>query len=126
MEAKKAQKEAALQEKESKRALKEEAETPEREALDLIRAEEEKLAQLKREEQKKENERLALEYFARLDSDQVNVRNLEFIKSDFLVCLKAHLAPPREKLSELYRRASRLLPVLDILLLHLPLNCSKM
>jgi hypothetical protein len=44
----------------------------EREALDLIRAEEERLQQLKKEEQKRETERQALEYFTKLDIDQVN------------------------------------------------------
>ena len=46
----------------------------EREALDLIRAEEERLQQLKKEEQKRETERQALEYFAKLDFDQVNIK----------------------------------------------------
>jgi len=44
----------------------------EREALDVIRAEEERLQQLKKEEQKRETERQALEYFTKLDIDQVN------------------------------------------------------
>lgn len=70
IEAKKAQKEVAFNEKEAKKSIKEEAEVPEREALDLIRAEEERLQQLKKEEQKRETERQALEYFTKLDIDQ--------------------------------------------------------
>ena len=71
VEAKKAQKEVAFNEKEAKKAVKEAAEAPEREALDKIRAEEERLQQIKKEEQKLENEKKALEYFAKLDIDQV-------------------------------------------------------
>ena len=71
IDAKRAQKDAAFNEKEAKKAAKEEAEAPEREALDLIRVEEEKLQQLKKEEQRLETERKALEYFSKLDSDQV-------------------------------------------------------
>ena len=71
IEAKKVQKDAAFAEKETKKAAKEAAEGPEREALDKIRAEEERLQQIKKEEQKLENEKKALEYFAKLDIDQV-------------------------------------------------------
>lgn len=82
LETKKVEKEAAFKDREAKKAAKEEAEKPEREALDLIRAEEEKLQQLKKDEQKRETERRALDYFNKMDSDQNGELNKEEVSRE--------------------------------------------
>lgn len=64
-------KEEASVSKDAKRALKEEAEAPEKEALDNIRAEEEKQKQAREEQEKKEKEEKANTFFQKLDLDQV-------------------------------------------------------
>jgi len=69
--ARKILKEEASVTKEVKRALKEEAETPEKEALDNLRAEEGKQKQAKEEAEKKQKEEKAYAFFEKLDSDKV-------------------------------------------------------